>query len=342
MSKSKSNITYKGVLTFILIFLIDLAFLFYIKYRNQNLSLDEFSFFNFGNLLNIFSTFLIIAGLLVLLIKKRSVSKIKLLWLLVLILQLNLIITYFVADFHLPFKEFYFLGQPGNRLFVGFIYTLFQFTLFTIMFSIWLSILQTKNLIFLRSLFNSILLMSGILILSFVFIVMKENQFDQKLIKNENENIAVVLGAAVWSGNKPSPSLAARVDKALDLLDNGIVSSIFLTGSNAPGELAESEVAYRYIKNKRKNIENIYIEKNTTSTNEQIGFIKNNLLTDRNKKNIIIVSDGYHLVRIIEISKFHNIKVQAVASKLSLSFEKAVYFKFREALALIVFWFFAY
>lgn len=342
MPKSKSNITNRGVLAFILILLIDLTFLFYLKYRNQNLGLDEFSLFNFGNLLNIFSFLLIAVALVIVLLKKQPINKIKLVWLLILVLQLNLIIAYFVADFELPFDKYYLLGQPGNRLFIGLVYTLYQFTLFTIMFLIWLTLFQTKNLLILRSLLNSVLLMFAILIFSFVFIIMKENQFDQKLIKNKNDNVAVVLGAAVWSGNKPSPSLAARVDRALDLLDSGSVNTIYLTGSNAPGELAESEVALKYIKSKKGQVENVFIEKNTTSTNEQIRFIKNNLLLDGNKKNIIIVSDGYHLVRIIEISKFHNIMVQAVPSNLSLNFEKAVYFKFREALALIVFWFFAY
>ena len=326
MTKSKSNITYIGVLAFILILLFDLTFLFYLKYRNQNLSLDEFSFINFGNLLNISSVLLIVIGLVLAFLKKQSINKIKLVWILILILQVNLILAYFVADFKLPFDKYYLLGQPGNRLFIGLVYISLQFIQFTIMFVILLSLLQVKNLLFLRSLLNSFLLMFAILIFSFVFIVMKENQFDQKLLKKENENIAVVLGAAVWSGNKPSPSLAARVDRALDLLDDGEVSSIFLTGSNAPGELAESEVAYRYIKSKRGHLENIFIEKNTTSTNEQIRFIKKNLIKDGDKKNIVIVSDGYHLVRIIEISKFHNIKVQAVPSNLNLNFEKAVYF----------------
>ncbi|MDY0084163.1 MAG: YdcF family protein [Ignavibacteriaceae bacterium] len=342
MNKSKSSSKQSTIWAFIFILIIDLAFLYYLKYRNQNISFSEFNIFNFGNLLNLVTFLIISVGLLIIAFKTKNLSNVKLFWFLILLLQIFLIISFILFDYKLPFGKYYILGQSGNRLFVGFIFMSYQFLLFVFMFSVWLTVYKARNLIFIRSVFNSALLFLSIIIVSFVFIIMKENQFDEKLIKNKDDNLAVVLGAAVWSGNKPSPSLAARVDKALDLLDKGEVSTIYLTGSNAPGELAESEVAYQYIESKRKHADNIFIEKNTTSTNEQISFIKDYLLRKEKAKNIIVVSDGYHLIRIIEISKFHNLKVQAVPSNLSLTFENALYFKFREALALIVFWFFAY
>ncbi|HOJ08277.1 MAG: DUF218 domain-containing protein [Ignavibacteriota bacterium] len=342
MNKSKSSNKQSSIWAFIFILIIDLAFLYYLKYRNQNISFSEFNILNFGNLLNLFTLVIIVIGLLTIALKVKNINNIRYFWFLIALLQVSLIISFFLFYYKLPFGKYYVLGQSGNRLFIGFVYTFYQFLLFMFLFLVWLTIYKTKNLIFIRSVFNSVLLMFAIIILSFVFIVIKENQFDEKLTKNKKENIAVVLGAAVWSDNRPSPSLAARVDRALSLLDSGEVNSIFLTGSNAPGELAESEVAYRYIESKRKSTENIFIEKNTTSTIEQISFIKNYLLKRDKTKNIIIISDGYHLVRIIEISKFHNIKVQAVPSKLNLTFENALYFKFREALALVMFWFFAY
>jgi vancomycin permeability regulator SanA len=181
-----------------------------------------------------------------------------------------------------------------------------------------------------------------ILLVSFIYIIGKESTFDEKQLISFKNNVAVVLGAAVWSNNQPSPSLAARVDKALELLADKKVNSIYLTGSNAPGELTESEVALRYIQKKKNITSNIFTETETTSTNEQVRFIKQKLYSDPQKKNIIVISDSYHLVRVLEISKFHNIQIQVAASELSLSFEKAFYFKMREALALTVFWFFAY
>ncbi len=179
-----------------------------------------------------------------------------------------------------------------------------------------------------------------ILILVFLYILKREAGIGNNNIINRYNNIGVVLGAAVWSNNKPSPSLSARVDKAIDLYQKKNISKIYLTGSNAPGELAESEVALAYIKASGKNIPDVFIEKKTTSTNEQIEFIKNELLADKHY-NVFVISDGYHLVRILEISKFQNINLKVVPSNLNQSFEKAIYNNVREALALTLFWFFA-
>jgi uncharacterized SAM-binding protein YcdF (DUF218 family) len=118
------------------------------------------------------------------------------------------------------------------------------------------------------------------------------------------------------------------------------VNKIYLTGSNAPGELSEAEVALNYIKLKRKDNSEIFLEKETTSTSEQIQFIKKKIISIP-EENVIVISDSYHLVRVKEISKFHNIKIEVTPSDLSLSFKSALYNKIREALALTVFWFFA-
>ena len=147
--------------------------------------------------------------------------------------------------------------------------------------------------------------------------------------------------AAVWSGNNPSPSLSARVDKAIELYNNGYTGKILLTGGNAPGELSESEVAFNYAKKMGMDTTKIFMEQATTSSSEQIKFIKSNLVTNKNINDIIIISDSYHLPRILEISKFYNIDLKVASSKLQYNFQNKLYNKFRESLALVVFWSFA-
>ena len=56
---------------------------------------------------------------------------------------------------------------------------------------------------------------------------------------------------------------------------------------------------------------------------------------------IIVVSDSYHLPRILEISKFYNIEVKVAASKKVLDFDSRLYNRIRESVALIIFWSFA-
>jgi vancomycin permeability regulator SanA len=175
-------------------------------------------------------------------------------------------------------------------------------------------------------------------IFSVIYMVMNKSSSE---IKNpDNSNIGVVLGAAVWS-NKPSPTLSSRADKAAELLMKGKINSIQLTGSNAPGELSEAEMAYNYLSSKEVNMNNVYMESQTTSTNEQIRFIKANLYNKPGIDEIIIISDSYHLPRIKEICRFHQIRTKVVASDLVHSLKDKIYYNLREAVGLIIFWFFA-
>ncbi|HCY77778.1 MAG TPA: hypothetical protein DHV28_17850 [Ignavibacteriales bacterium] len=338
MTKSNKNNPYlTAVIIFVII--INLTFLYYIKYQNQNLSLNEFNLSSFGNLLNLFLAVSLIIGIVILVLKRNVNSNYKSFYIFFILNQISILLIFGSKNTTLPFGNIYLLGQSGDKLLIGSLFTFYAFTYLVMIFLVWLDIIKTKNILIIRAMFNSALSMLFILLFVFLFIIGKESGFKKISITNEKNNIGVVLGAAVWKGNIPSPSLAGRVDKAISLFDQNKISKIFLTGSNAPGEMAESEVAYNYIKAKNINTKEIFIEKETTSTNEQIRYIKNNLLTE--KYNVIVISDAYHLVRILEIAKFHNIKIQVAASELSQSFEKALYNKIREALALTVFWFFA-
>lgn len=183
-----------------------------------------------------------------------------------------------------------------------------------------------------------------IIFLAFIFICIDNSSYSsgEWVLRKNKENIAVVLGAAVWTGNIPSPTLSSRVDKALDLLNKGFAGKIVLTGGKAPGEMSESEVAYEYAKIKGVDTSRITIEKQTSSTTDQIEWIKRNLLA--NKKSvgdIILVSDGYHLLRAIEISKFFNIDIKVAESDHKLNFKDKLYNKVRESIALFTFWNFA-
>lgn len=332
---------FSSILFFIiLVILANLVSLYFIKYHNQNLSIKEFNLDSFGNLANLLLTIVLILSILFEHLKFGNVIKNKTFLSIFVLLQLFLFISYLSTVINPVFKGIYFLGQNANRLLVASLFTVFNYLYFVLIFFLWLNIIKTKNLLLLRSMLNSALLMLAILIVVVIFISGKEHTFSSKKLNINKNSIGVVLGAAVWSGNRPSPSLSSRVDKAIELYDQGKISKIYLTGSNAPGELAESEVALNYIKSLGKNISDVTIEKRTTSTNEQIEFIKQQLLR-KHTYGIIVISDSYHLVRVKEIGKFQNIKLKVIPSDLVLGFEASIYNKVREAIALTVFWFFA-
>lgn len=339
VTKNKKSKTVFPTAILILIIILNLAVLFFLKYQNQHLSLNDFTLSNFGNSANLLLAILLIIGIVITAYRKSVTFDYRAFIPFFVLNQAIIITLYMSSIISLPFNKIYYFGQNGNRLFTALLFTLYFFTYLVAIFIVWLNIFKTKSVIVLRSMFNSGLLMLFILIIVFLFVIKKESGFNDTIIKGK-KNIGVVLGAAVWSNNKPSPSLAGRVDKALSLLKRNKISEIYFTGGKAPGELTEAEVAFNYLKSMESDTSHVHLEKKTTSTNEQVEYIRKELSPNK-ENNVIVISDSYHLVRVLEISRFQNIKVQVVPSDLVHSFEQALYNNLREALALTVFWFFA-
>jgi vancomycin permeability regulator SanA len=204
--------------------------------------------------------------------------------------------------------------------------------------TVWLFIIGYNKLLFLRAIINSIFIF--LLLFAFSIFYLNINNKSSVIENGNSGNAGVVLGAAVWR-NKPSPSLSSRADKAAKLLNEGKISKIHLTGSNAPGELSESEMAYNYLKSKNVDMTKVEMESRTTSTNEQIRYIKMNLYNKAGIGDVIIISDNYHLSRIKEICNFQNMDIKVVSSDLIHSFRDKLYYNFREAIGIIIFWLFA-
>ncbi len=240
------------------------------------------------------------------------------------------------SQVHLP--DITILNQPFNKIFISGLFFIYQFVQFILIFQVWMNLSGKSDLIFLRSILDSILI--TIFLLVFAFIFLNYNKTSKFKPSGIDTNTAVVLGAAVWR-NEPSPSLKSRVDKALSLYKKGSIHKIQLTGGNAPGELSEAEIALAYLKTKDIDTNDVWIEKNTTSTTEQIQFIKSRLDGKPGIGNIIVISDSYHLPRVKEIADFYHLKIEVAASDLDLNYANKIYYKVRESAAILIFWFFA-
>lgn len=150
---------------------------------------------------------------------------------------------------------------------------------------------------------------------------------------------AVILGAAVWSGDKPSPVLRERINTGYDLLQNGTVQFLVLTGGNAPNELPEAEVARRELLKRGVDPTRIVHETSTSSTLEQILFIRDDLLK-QGWKSFIIVSDQFHLKRALEICAFNGVDARGISSESPLGPQNLAIYHLRESVALILYWMF--
>ncbi len=342
---SKINKTVSGQLKVSLmlsiITIIDLLFLYYLKYWNQKLPLSYFNLFTTGNFLNLIFALLIIAGLLIGFKNPKILSK------KVILISLSVVMTFslIMAAVELIYNPFvlpgYIFERTETEVLIGALLSLYQFFQIILMIFIWGSLLLKKELLVLKSIVFSLIVVFVLLIFAYFSMLGGMHGKQKYYSEKKPADVVVVLGAAVWSKNKPSPSLASRVDKAADLFRSGIVKKILLTGSNAPGELSEAEVAYQYIRKKGINPRSIRIEDKTTSTSEQIHFIKFELFESQRVQNVIIISDAYHLARVYEICKFFNVDASLSSSDMDLSFKTKVQSVFRESIAMLIFWFFA-
>ena len=337
--KNKS-LTLGNTVSLSLIIIANLFFLLYLKYSSHDLSFTDFSIYKIGNLINTAISFLVILGFFILFFQKSNVS-LSIIYLLTGLLNLFLLMVVLINFLHIPPREYYLLSLSFTQVLIIIAFSLFQFTQLFFMMMIWFKILKIEKLIYLRALVNSIFIAMGLLIFTLVFINTKSITPISAALGRDKPSIAVVLGAAVWSDNKPSPSLAFRVEKAAELFNDGIVNKIQLTGGNAPGELSEAEVSLNHILKQGINRNNVWIEKNTTSTIEQVRFIKKVLIQKKQFNSVVIVSDIYHLQRVKEICKFYNVKADVAASNLNLKTDKIIFYQLRECIALILFWLFA-
>jgi len=226
-----------------------------------------------------------------------------------------------------------------NKIFVGCLFFIYQFIQFILTLEVWLS-LKGKNFIFIRSVIDSIIITILLMAFASLYSGGRGLQYEEDNYYHNGTDVGVVLGAAVWT-NQPSPSLKSRVDKAFVLYKIGEIQKIQLTGGNAPGELSESEIAYKYLKKQKIDTNDVWIETKTTSTAEQVQFINSKLSAKPGIRSIVVISDSYHLPRVEQIADFYQLNLKVAASNLDLRFENKIYYKVRESAAILIFWFFA-
>lgn len=319
----------------------DLLFVYYFKYSNLSLSLSDFSFNGIGNLLNLLFALLQLSGIIILSSKKDGSFNRKTGNIFIGVITALLFMAYLSTKIDLPLPKTYILDHPFKKVFTGFLFTFYQFSQFMFISVIWLMILGKTQLISLRTFTNSVMITVVLLFYAFFIVLSGKESGKLPVNKNGKYNVAVVLGAAVWSHNVPSPSLAARVDRAVQLYNNKNVARIQLTGSNAPGELSEAAVADDYLTSLGFDSSKVWMEETTSSTLDQIKFIKRKLLKRKEIGRIIIVSDSYHLARIKQVCSFFKLKASLAASGLKLGVDNKIFYDARESVALVVFWLFA-
>jgi len=144
---------------------------------------------------------------------------------------------------------------------------------------------------------------------------------------------AIILGAALWN-DVPSPGLKERLDHALSLYKQGIVSNMILSGGydENGSKLSEAEGMRNYLVEQGVPENRLVLENRSTSTYENLLYSKP-LAAERNWNKIIIVTHDYHATRAAEIADFLGYK-DATTSGFKSRVLSMARNQFREVLAI--------
>ncbi len=228
--------------------------------------------------------------------------------------------------------KIYFNGYPVDKILIAAVYSVIFFSVIFQLFVIFFTLLGYKAKVF-RGVVSEGILIAAMLIGA--FFVSSNYHEDSSVYTGENQyDFAVILGAAVVKKNKPSAMLKGRIAKGIELYRRGLVNRIICTGGNAPGEIPEAEAEKIMLIEHEIPERDILIEGKTSTTLEQILYLKN---LNVPQKNFLIVSDAFHLARINEMCKFIGVQGVPVASGLKISSGKLFYYKLRESVALLLF-----
>ena len=107
----------------------------------------------------------------------------------------------------------------------------------------------------------------------------------------------VVMGAAQYDG-RPSPQLAARLDHAADLYRDGVAPLVVVTGGKQPGDrFTEAAASTAYLIDHGIPATAILEEATGRTSFESLDHAAE-LLQDRALRDVVLVSDPFHSLRI--------------------------------------------
>lgn len=123
----------------------------------------------------------------------------------------------------------------------------------------------------------------------------------------------VVLGAAQYNGH-PTDVFRARLDRALELYQAGYAPLVVMTGGNMPGDVyTEAETGEAYLLQRGVPQSAIVWENTSRNTWDNIAGA-DAVMQERGVHSVLIVSDGFHLLRAELIARHFGYRAYGAAS----------------------------
>lgn len=148
-------------------------------------------------------------------------------------------------------------------------------------------------------------------------------------------DVIIVLGAAVWPDG-PSPALRARVDRAVELYNDGRAGALIMSGGLGRWPPAEAEVMAATAVSRGVPESVIALEPDSTNTVENLSYSRD-IMRECGWETAFLVSDPFHMKRALIIARDVGVEAYpapAVDSVLWQNDELRRYYTWREVAAL--------
>lgn len=120
----------------------------------------------------------------------------------------------------------------------------------------------------------------------------------------------VVLGAAQYVG-RPSPVLRARLDHAVTLWRRNLAPALIVTGGTGTGDTtSEAAVSRRYVVAHGVPLAAVLLETEGRTTSQSMAGVAE-LMRRRHRRDVLLVSDPFHMLRLTIIARRHGLEPYA-------------------------------
>ena len=142
----------------------------------------------------------------------------------------------------------------------------------------------------------AIVLIALLLFVGLVAILYEQVDERAKVDEARRADAIIVLGSAVWPGERPSPSLFARVQHAIALYHAGYATALIFCGGLGNYPPSEAEVMRRIAADAGVPPNAVVLDDQSHSTEENLANAKA-IMDARGWHSALIVSDPFHLLR---------------------------------------------
>jgi len=178
-----------------------------------------------------------------------------------------------------------------------------------------------------------------VLLIFFALLLILYQQVDarSKIDGARRVDVIIVLGSAVWPGERASPSLYARTQHAIALYRAGYAPALILCGAVGEYPPSEAEAMRRIASSAGIPEDALFLDDASHSTEENLANAKA-LMAAHGWHSALVVSDPFHLLRAETIARDLGIEAYGSGASESPTYTAPrlhVWYTAREALALV-------